>query len=406
MKAHERMLRYIHFPTVSDAAANTCPSTPAQLDLGRALVQEMLDMGIADANMDENGYVFGTLPANNGKETPVLGFIAHMDVSDDAPSQHIKTRVVPQYDGGPIVLNEKENIVMDPTRFPVLSDYTGHDLIVTDGTTLMGCDDKAGIAEILTMAEYFLTHPDIPHGTIKIGFTPDEEIGRGADLFDVKQFGADFAYTVDGGAFGEVTCETFNAASATVIFTGKSMHPGAAKDKLVNASLLAMEFHAMLPPAQRPEHTQGYEGFYHLTDMVGRVEQSTLSYIVRDHDLDKLEAKKAFLQSICDFMNAKYGEGTVRLDMVDSYYNMSVKLKDHWHLIDTARAAVEKMGGTPCSVPVRGGTDGSRLSFMGLPCPNLGTGSHNHHSRTEFASIQAMEQCTELLIAIAQAYGG
>lgn len=406
MRAYERLIKYTKYETASLSGSNTCPSTPSQLEFGKALVEEMKQIGIKDASMDENGYVFGTIESNiENWSGPVIGFISHMDVVRDAPYQNIKARVVQNYDGGDIVLNEEKNIILSPKEYDTLNQYVGCDLVVTDGTTLLGADDKAGVAEILTMAEKLYQNPDIKHGTIKIGFTPDEEIGRGADLFDVKRFGADFAYTVDGAAFGEVEYETFNAASAKVTIKGFSIHTGSAKDKLVNSLLIAMEFNSMLPEKERPEHTEKYEGFFHLNYMEGTVEQTVLDYIIRDHDLNQLEQRKSLIEEIAKKLNSKYGEGTVTLEMRDQYYNMAEKIKPHWHLIETAYEAVKELGGTPHSEPVRGGTDGSRLSFMGLPCPNLGTGSHNHHGTMEYACVQAMDQCVELLIKIAEKYG-
>lgn len=405
MRAYERLIKYTAFATGSKESSTTHPSTPEQLTFGSALVEEMKGLGIQDASMDEHGYVFGTIKANipnwSGK---VLGFLAHMDVVDSVPFTNITTHVVKSYDGSKIILNQEHNVTLDPSEYEVLKEYIGKDLLVTDGTTLLGADDKAGIAEILTMAEELYQHPEILHGTIKIGFTPDEEIGKGADLFDVVGFGADFAYTVDGAAFGEVEYETFNAASADVHIRGISIHTGSAKDKLVNASLLSMEFNSLLPELERPEHTENYEGFYHLDYMTGAVDNANMHYILRDHDLAKLEARKAVMNQIAEKLNAKYGENTVRVELKDSYYNMTEQLKPHWHLIDNAYEAVKELGGTPFSAPVRGGTDGSRLSFMGLPCPNLGTGSHNHHGKTEFACLQAMDQCVQLLVLLAQKY--
>ena len=405
MRAYERLIKYTAYATGSKESSTTHPSTPEQLTFGSALVEEMKGLGMKDAAMDEHGYVFGTIEANipnwSGK---VLGFLAHMDVVDSVPFTYINTRIVPAYDGSRILLNQEHNVALDPKEYEVLKEYIGKDLLVTDGTTLLGADDKAGIAEILTMAEELYEHPEILHGTIKIGFTPDEEIGKGADLFDVAGFGADFAYTVDGAAFGEVEYETFNAASADVLIRGISIHTGSAKDKLVNASLLAMEFNSLLPELERPEHTENYEGFYHLDYMTGAVDNAKMHYILRDHDLAKLEARKAVMNQTAEKLNAKYGENTVSVELKDSYYNMTEQLKPHWHLIDNAYEAVKQLGGTPFSEPVRGGTDGSRLSFMGLPCPNLGTGSHNHHGKTEFACLQAMDQCVQLLVLLAQKY--
>ena len=403
MKAYERLLNYVPYPTVSIDANESCPSTPEQLEFGKILVDEMLALGIEDANIDRNGYVFGTIPATDpDAKGATIGFIAHMDISADAPCQPMNARVVENYNGEDIILSEE--IVMSPSEFPFLTNYKGDDLVVSDGKTLLGCDNKAGIATILTMAEYFISNPQIKHGTIKIGFTPDEEIGRGADLFDVKRFGADFAYTVDGGAFGEVEYETFNASSAKITVTGRNMHPGTSKNKMKNASLIAMEFAAMLPAVERPEHTEEYEGFYHLTSMEGEVEEAVLNYIIRDHDECILKSREEFIQRAADFLNEKYGDDVVAVEIKESYRNMSCVLREHWHLIENACKAVTQLGGTPDIKPVRGGTDGSRLSFMGLPCPNLGTGSHNAHSRMEFASIQAMDKVVESLIAIAMMY--
>lgn len=406
MRAYERLLNYTKFAAASDSSGQSCPSTPEQLVFGKALVEEMLAMGIQDANMDENGYVFGTLESNiENWDGPVIGFIAHMDVVRDVPFTDIKPRLVEKYDGGNIVLNAEQNIVLSPQEYDSLKAYIGHDLIVTDGTTLLGADNRAGIAEILTMAETLLKEPGIKHGTIKIGFTPDEEIGRGADRFDVQRFGADFAYTVDGGAFGEVVYETFNAATATISIKGYNIHPGTAKNKMKNAALIAMEFDALLPVAERPEHTEGYEGFYHLVHLEGSVEEATLVYILRDHDREKFQTKKLRIQQAAKWLNGIYGEQTVTASIVDSYQNMAEQIEKHWHLIETAHEAVKEVGGTPLTTPVRGGTDGARLSYMGLPCPNLGTGSHNHHSKMEYASVQAMDQSVELLIKIAEKYG-
>ncbi|HHT43072.1 MAG TPA: peptidase T [Firmicutes bacterium] len=406
MRAYERLLKYTAFAAASDSSSPSCPSTAEQLEFGRALVEEMRSLGIKDAQMDENGYVFGTIESNiDNWDGPVIGFIAHMDVVRDVPFQNTKARVVENYQGGDLLLNSEESIVLSPEEFPFLRDYTGKDLVVTDGTTLLGADNRAGIAEILTMAEILLTDDSIKHGTIKIGFTPDEEIGRGADRFDVRRFGADFAYTVDGGAFGEVEYETFNAATARVSIKGRNIHPGTAKNKMKNASLLAMEFNSLLPSVQRPEHTEGYEGFYHLIAMEGSVEQASLTYIIRDHDSKMFQAKKERMERIAQWLNESYGEGTVSVELEDSYANMDEQIRPHWHLIETAYAAVREVGGEPYSKPVRGGTDGARLSFMGLPCPNLGTGSHNHHSKLEFACVQDMDSCAAVLVKIAEKYG-
>jgi tripeptide aminopeptidase len=403
MRAYERLINYTKFATASDELSSTHPSTPEQLVFGKALVEEMKTLRIADAAMDENGYIFGTIEANiKDWSGSVLGFIAHMDVVSSVPYTDIKTKIIEKYDGSEITLNAEKNVKLDPEEFAYMKNYIGMDLLVTDGNTLLGADDKAGIAEILTMAETLCQHPEIKHGTIKIGFTPDEEIGKGADLFDVKRFGADFAYTVDGAAYNEVEYETFNAAAADVFLNGFSIHTGDAKDKLVNASLLAMEFHALLPEKERPEYTDEYEGFYHLDHLEGIVDNAKMHYILRDHDLNKLNEKKTVMNATAAKLNEKYGSNTVRVEIKDSYYNMAEQIKPHWHLIDSAYEAIRELGGTPLSRPIRGGTDGSRLSFMGLPCPNLGTGSHNHHGKTEFACTQAMDQCVNLLIKLVE----
>ncbi len=405
MRAYERLVEYTKFPTASDEHSPACPSTPAQTDFAEALVREMKALGIDDAVMDENSYVYGTIPANIPDwQGTVIGFIAHMDVVDVVPWENIRPRIIEAYTGKDILLNADKNIIMSPEDYPELLKYTGKDLVVTDGTTLLGADDKAGIADILTMAEYFMSHPEVKHGTVKIAFTPDEEIGRGADLFNVPFFGADFAYTVDGGAFGEVEYETFNAASADILVTGRSIHPGAGKDKLINAARIAAELDSLLPEAMRPEHTEGREGFFHLTGLSGSEEKAEAHYILRDHDSGKLEEKKAIMRAAADFLKAKYGEETVQLTLTDAYRNMAEMVLPHRHLIDIAAEEVRALGGEPLSLPVRGGTDGSRLSFMGLPCPNLGTGGHNCHGRFEYACVQEMDLTVELLVRIAVRY--
>ncbi|MDD3174078.1 MAG: peptidase T [Herbinix sp.] len=406
MRAYERLINYTKQETGSVSGNSNCPSSPEQLLFGEALAKEMENMGIQNVNIDKNGYVFGTIEANIENWTgTVIGFLAHMDVVRDVPFTNIKTKIIKNYDGADILLNEDKNIILSPKDYDSLKLYIGSDLLVTDGTTLLGADDKAGIAEILTMAEELHQHPEIKHGKIKIGFTPDEEIGRGADLFDVKLFDADYAYTVDGAAFGEVEYETFNAASANITINGFNIHPGSAKGKMKNASQIAMEFNAMLPENERPEHTENNEGFYHLDKMEGIVEKANLHYLLRDHDRIKLEERKTIVQEIASKLNKKYGKNIVQVEIRDSYYNMAEQIKPHWHLIETAYEAIKELGGTPISNPVRGGTDGSRLSFMGLPCPNLGTGSHNHHGKAEYACIQAMDQCVKMLIKIAEKYG-
>ena len=392
----QRFLRYVSFDTKSNEFSETCPSTPNQKVLGAAIVAEMKEMGITDARMDENGYVYGTVPGDPA--LPTIGLIAHMDTSPDASGAGIKAKIV-EYSGGDICLSEEKGIWLKEADYPSLTKNKGKHLIVTDGTTLLGADDKAGVAEIMAAAEY-LIQSGVKHATLKIGFTPDEEIGRGAARFDVKGFGADYAYTADGGTIGEIEYENFNAAGAKVEFTGLNIHPGSAKDKMVNSQLIAMEFQGMLPAAQRPESTEGYEGFIHLTDMEGEVEHSTLRYIIRDHDMEKFQAKKAVMAAAADFLNRKYGEGTVKLTIRDSYFNMREKIEPCMYVVDRAMAAMKAVGMEPKAVPIRGGTDGARLSFEGLPCPNLCTGGENYHGRFEYIPVEDMELCTKMLVEI------
>jgi tripeptide aminopeptidase len=407
MKVQERFLNYVKFDTQSVPDLDIIPSSEKQKILGRSLIEEMKSIGIADASMDEHGYVYGTIASNitNGeKDVPAIGFIAHMDTSPDMPGNDIKPRIVHNYDGKDIVLNEEKNIVMKTEMFDHLLDYMGNDIIVTDGTTLLGADDKAGIAEIMSMAEYFLNNPSEKHGTIKIGFTPDEEVGNGAEKFDVEGFGADFAYTVDGGKLGEIEYENFNAASAKVEISGVNIHPGSAKNKMKNSILIAMELQAMLPARETPDNTENYEGFSHLNDIKGDVEKTLLNYIIRDHSLEKFNVKKDRFKKIAEYLNERYGEGTVRVELRDSYYNMKEKILPHMHIIETAQKAMKNIGVEPEIVPIRGGTDGARLSYMGLPCPNLCTGGHNYHGRYEYIPIQSMEKTVELLIEIVKLY--
>lgn len=390
----ERFLRYVRFDTQSDEFSESCPSTEKQKLLGQQLVKEMTAMGIMDARMDENGYVYGTVPGD--PNLPTIGLIAHMDTSPDISGANVCPKIV-QYDGGDIALNE--HTVMREGDYPSLAEDKGKHLIVTDGTTLLGADDKAGVAEIMTCAEILLSG-DGQHATLKIAFTPDEEIGRGADLFDVEGFGADYAYTVDGGKLGELEYENFNAAGAKVTVHGLNIHPGAAKDKMVNSQHIAMEFHNLLPHMERPEHTEGYEGFYHLTDMSGSVEESQLRYIIRDHDMEKFQSKKNRMEEICDSLNQKYGLGTVQVHIQDSYYNMREKIEPCMYVVDRAKKAMESVGVQAITVPIRGGTDGARLSFMGLPCPNLCTGGKNFHGRFEYVAVEDMETITQILVAL------
>lgn len=405
MHVKDRFLKYVAIDTTSDPDSGTFPSTPSQLSFADMLAEEMRAMGLQDVCSDKNGYVYGTIPSTIADyDGCTLGFIAHMDTANDAPGADIRPRVVEAYDGKDIVLNEEMQMIMRPDEFEALRALEGKTLIVTDGRTLLGGDDKAGLAEILTAAEYLMEHPEIGHGPIRIAFTPDEEIGCGADRFDVKLFGADFAYTMDGGAAGELEYENFNAASADITFTGTSIHPGSAKGKMVNAALIAMEYQQMLPSFMRPECTDGYEGFIHLIDMDGCVEHACLKYIIRDHDMKLFEEKKALVTRAADYLNAKYGAGTVSADVRDSYFNMKEKIEPHRCLIDNVLKVYDRLGITPHIQPIRGGTDGARLSFMGLPCPNLGTGDYNCHGRFEFTCVESMEQCVQVIVELAQEF--
>lgn len=401
----ERFLRYVSVDTQSMEDAEPVPSTEGQLVLAGQLAEELRAIGAEDVTLDSHGYVFATVPASKGCEkAPVLGMIAHMDTSPAMSGSGVKPQLVKNYDGGDICLNRELNLWLRPSDFPDLACYKGQDLITTDGTTLLGADDKAGVAEVMTMAAYFLAHPEVPHGKLRVGFTPDEEVGRGSDFFDVLAFGADVAYTVDGGALGELEFENFNAASGRVLIHGSSIHPGTAKGKMKNAILLGMEFQSLLPVFDNPMYTEGYEGFIHLDQMSGSVEEAHLDYIIRDHDRAKFEDKKRLFAQCAAFMNQKYGEGTVEAAIKDSYYNMREVIESHMYLIDTAKETMEEMGITPIIRPIRGGTDGARLSFMGLPCPNLCIGGHNYHGKYEFACVQSMERTAELLIGIAKKF--
>ena len=397
MTVYERFLKYVSYPTTSDENNENCPSTENQRVLANALCQELLDIGLTDARVDDNGYVYASIPANC-EGIPSIGFIAHMDTASDAPGENIKPHIV-DYKGGDILLNEAEGIYLKLSDYPYVAELTGQRLIVTDGTTLLGADDKAGVAEIVAAVEKIM-NSDIKHGKICIGFTPDEEIGRGADLFDVEGFGADYAYTLDGGGLGEIEYENFNAASAVVKVHGRAIHPGSAKDKMVNAVRISAEFDSMLAPDEIPEKTEGYEGFHHLLSLEGETEESVSRYIIRDHSKEKFNAIKAEFETVAKALNEKYGEGTVELILRDSYYNMKEVLLDKMFVVERATAAMERLGMTPVAVPIRGGTDGARLSFMGLPCPNLPTGGGNYHSRYEYVSIDAMEKCVDLIIEI------
>lgn len=404
VKVHERFLNYVAIDTQSVEDADCFPSSEKQKNLGHFLVEEMKSIGIPDAHMDDFGYVYGTLPGNTDRKVPTIGFIAHMDTSPDMPGNDVKAKVVKNYDGKDIVLNKEKNIVMQTEVFEHMLDYIGQDLIVTDGTTLLGADNKAGIAEIMSLVEFLIENPNIEHGTIKIGFTPDEEVGCGADQFDVEKFGADFAYTVDGGKLGEIEYENFNAASAKIVIKGTNIHPGSAKNKMKNSILIAMEFQNMLPVYETPSNTENYEGFNHLNDICGDVEETKLSYIIRDHDANKFKIKKDRFIKIADYLNEKYGNDTVAVNLKDSYFNMKEMILPHMHIIETAQKAMEELNIKPNILPIRGGTDGARLSYIGLPCPNICTGGHNFHGRYEYIPIQAMEKTVEILIKIVELY--
>ena len=403
-KVAERFLKYVSFDTQSKDEEEQVPSTEKQLVLAKQLVKELEEMGASDVRLSEHGYVYATIEANTEKNVPSLGFVAHMDTAPAMSGRDVKARIVEKYAGGDIVLNEEKNIVMTVKDFPFMADCEGRDLIVTDGTTLLGGDDKAGVAEIMTMAAWLLAHPEIPHGTIRIGFTPDEEVGRGADFFDVEGFGADVAYTVDGGPLGELEYENFNAASGKVYIHGVGIHPGGAKNKMKSALLIGMEFQSLLPAFENPMYTDGYEGFFHLDQFAGDVEYAKMDYLIRDHDMDKFTQKKELFASAAEFLNKKYGEGTVELKIKDSYYNMKEKIEPYKYLIDIAKEAMEEVGITPEVSPIRGGTDGARLSYMGLPCPNLCTGGYNFHGKFEFIPVQSMEKVVELLLTIVRKF--
>ena len=399
----DRFLRYVSYDTQSKEEEEAIPSTSSQLALAKLLRDELTQMGAAQVRMDDHGYVYAKILSNTSRSVPALGFIAHMDTSPALSGRDVKPQLVKNYDGGDICLNQEHGIVLSPADFPELLEYKGQTLVTTDGTTLLGADDKAGAAEIMSMAAWLLAHPEEEHGDICIAFTPDEEVGRGADLFDVEGFGAAGAYTVDGGALGELEYENFNAASARLTIQGSSIHPGSAKGRMKNAILIGMEFQSLLPTFENPMYTEGYEGFYHLDHMEGNVEQAVLEYIIRDHDREKFEKKKVFFQQAADFLNQKYGENTVQPVIRDSYYNMREVIEPHFYLVERAKAAMEELGITPRIAPIRGGTDGARLSYMGLPCPNLCAGGHNAHGKYEYVSVESMERIVELLVRLALA---
>jgi len=402
MNITDRFLKYVSFTTTSDENTNMTPSTPGQMIFAKFLVEELTSIGLQQVELDKNGYVMATLPANTDKEVPTIGFVAHMDTSPDMSGRHVKARVVTNYDGKNIVLNAEKEVVFDIEKYPEILQYKGQDIVVTDGTTLLGADDKAGIAEIVTAMEYLIAHPEIKHGKIRVGFTPDEEIGQGADHFNVQKFGADWAYTMDGGEIGELEFENFNAAGAKVYFNGTNVHPGYAYHKMINSMRIAQQFIGMLPRSETPEHTEGYEGFYHLTGMEGTVEKSTLSYIIRDHDRDRFERRKKEITHLVNKINAEFGEGTATIEIKDQYFNMREKIEPVMHVVDLAFAAMEAVGVKPNVKPIRGGTDGARFSFEGLPCPNIFAGGHNFHGRFEYVPVQSMEKAMMVVVKIAE----
>lgn len=395
-----RFLKYVKYETTSDENSSKCPSTDGQMAFAKDLAAELKAIGLTDVSVDENGYVMGTVPSNIDRKIPVVGFISHMDTSPDMSGKNVNPLIIENYDGKDIILNKDKNIVLSPSDFPELKDYIGKTLITTDGTTLLGADDKAGIAEIVTACEYLISHPEIKHGTIKVCITPDEEIGRGADKFDVKKFGADFAYTIDGGKLGELEYENFNAASAKIIIHGRNVHPGTAKGKMKNSVLIGVELASMLPLEETPENTEGYEGFYHINNFNGDVEETHLYYIIRDFDKENFENRKNYLLNLINKLNEKYGEGTVEIDLKDQYYNMREIIEKDMSIVEIALKAIEKAGVKPDVSPIRGGTDGARLSYMGLPTPNIFTGGHNFHGKYEYIPIFAMEKAVEVILNI------
>ncbi len=401
MELKDRFLKYVAINTQSDESSESFPSSACQWDLLNALVEEMRLLGLEDVSIDKYGYAMGTIPATKGKESaPVIGFLAHVDTSPDMSGKDVRPRIIECYDGGDVMLNP--SLTMRVADFPELSRFVGHTLIHTDGTTLLGADDKAGVAEIMTAAEYLMSHPEVEHGKIRIGFTPDEEIGRGVDFFDVKAFGADFAYTMDGGYEGELEYENFNAASAKIAIQGRNVHPGYAKGKMINALEVACELNSLIPATERPQYTEGYEGFYHLISLSGSVEQASIAYIIRDHDAELFERKKVWMWSAVDMLNKKYGEGVLTLTLKDQYYNMRKMVEPHPQVIELAQAAMVEADVTPIVRPIRGGTDGARLSFMGLPCPNIFAGGMNFHGKFEYCSLNSMEKAVRVIINLAR----
>lgn len=397
----DRFFRYVQYDTESSTASGTTPSTPGQLVFAKELVKELEEIGLEDISIDKYGYIMATLPSNIDKQVPTIGFIAHMDTSPDMSGANIKPRIEKNYNGKDITLNKDQNIILSPTDFPEMLNYVGQDLIVTDGTTLLGADDKAGLSEIITAIEYLKNNPQIKHGKIRIGFTPDEEIGQGADHFDVAKFGADWAYTIDGGQIGELEYENFNAAGVKITIQGRSVHPGTAKDKMVNALVVATKIASLLPANERPEHTEGYEGFFHLMAINGNVDEASMGYIIRDHDRARYEERKKLIVDAVAYINKLYPDST-NIEVTDQYFNMREKVEPVLHIVDLAHAAMEEVGVTPIVKPIRGGTDGSRLSYMGLPCPNIFGGGHNFHGRYEYVPVQSMEKAVEVIVRIAE----
>ncbi len=404
MRVEERFLKYISFDTKSDSKSKTCPSTPGQFEFARYLKNELEDLGLSDVSLDDNGYLMAKLPSNTDKEVPVIGFISHMDTAPDMNGQVKKPKRVNNYNGGDILLDTAGEYILSPKDFPELLKYKGQDIITTDGTTLLGADDKAGLAEIVTAMEYILENQHIEHGDIMIGFTPDEEIGRGANLFDVDKFGAKYAYTMDGGEIGELEYENFNAAGAKIYISGRNVHPGSAKGKMINALSVAMELDSMLPKTSRPEYTEKYEGFYHLLELKGEPESAYMEYIIRDHDRVKFEDKKSEIQRVVDYLNTRYGQDRVKLEIEDQYFNMREKIEPVMEVVEIARKSMEELGIEAKVKPIRGGTDGARLSYMGLPCPNIFAGGHNFHGRFEYIPVQSMEKAVELIVKISENY--
>lgn len=401
-KLIERFLKYVSFETTSDEEAGVTPSTPGQMVLAKYLKEELESLGLQEVFLDENGYLYATLPANIDQQVPVVGFIAHMDTAPDMSGKNVTPRIVQNYDGGDIVLNAADNIVLSPMQFPELTKHLGEDLIVTNGNTLLGADDKAGIAEIISGVEYLMQHPEIKHGKIRIAFNPDEEIGLGAHKFDVERFGCDFAYTFDGGEVGELEFENFNAAAAKLTFTGRNVHPGTAKNKMINSIRVANQFISMLPSHETPEHTEGYEGFYHVVGFSGSVEQTVVNYIIRDHSRERFESRKREFQHLTNKINAEYGEGTLKLELRDQYYNMREKIEPVMYVIDIAKEAMLASDVEPVVKAIRGGTDGAQLSFKGLPCPNIFAGGMNMHGRFEYVPIPSMEKAMKVMVKIAE----